>query len=145
MNDKTKKMPPPGFLRRMGAILYDGILLCSVFFLTTALLLPLNDGKAFNSGQWFYPLYLLWVSFMFFSWFWTHGGQTLGMRAWKIRLCTLDHQALGWRHALVRFVGAMFSWGAGGLGFLWVLFNEKKLSWHDLISKTQIHWDERES
>ena len=143
MNTKSRKMSPPGFFRRMGAILYDGILLFSVFFVTTALLLPLNDGRAFDPGQWFYPLCLLWVSFMFFGWFWTHGGQTLGMRAWKIRVRTLDDQALGWRHALVRFVGAIFSWSVGGLGFLWMLFNENKHCWHDLVSKTRIYWDER--
>ena len=138
-------MPPPGFLRRMGAILYDGILLCGVLLFTTALLLPLNEGNAFAPDQPFYPLCLLWVSFMFFGWFWTHGGQTLGMRAWKIRVRTRDDQALGWHHALVRFLVATVSWSVCGLGFLWILFNENKLSWHDLISKTLICWDGRKA
>jgi len=145
MNDKTRQMPPPGFFRRMAAILYDGIALGSLFFLTTALLLPFNQGKAFDHEQWSYPLSLLLVSFMFFGWFWTHGGQTLGMRAWKIRVCTRDDQAIGWHHALVRFVIALVSWCAGGLGFFWILFNNKKLSWHDLISKTRICSEKRKS
>ena len=68
----------------MAAIVYDLFLLTAVLFVATAIALPLNAGAAFTSGQYLYPVYLLAVSFLFFGWFWTHGGQTLGMRAWKI-------------------------------------------------------------
>lgn len=141
MKVQPVKKAAPGFLRRMGAVIYDLILLFGVLFLTTAMLLPLNRGMAFETDQWVYPLSLFAVSFLFYGWFWTHGGQTLGMRAWKIRVCTRDGSPFGWSHATVRFFSAIISWSACGLGFLWILFNSRKLGWHDYLSKTRVDWD----
>ena len=76
----------PGLCRRLGALLYDGILLLGILFLATAILLPFRGGRAFQTDDWGYGIYLLGVVFLFFGWFWTRDGQTLGMRAWKIRL-----------------------------------------------------------
>ncbi|MEN8260121.1 MAG: RDD family protein, partial [Pseudomonadota bacterium] len=88
MNKSGPKLKPPGFFRRLGAIFYDSLLLLSVLFVATALILPFNEGEAFHSNQHYYPLFLLILSLLFFGWFWTHGGQTLGMRAWKIKVCS---------------------------------------------------------
>ena len=128
----------PGFLRRLAAILYDLLLLIAVLFVATALLLPLNAGKAFTAQQFFFPLYLLLVSFFFYAWFWTHGGQTLGLRAWKIKVLTLDRKPISWKQALLRFMVAILSCG---LGFLWILVDKNKRSWHDHLSKTAVFFD----
>jgi len=125
-----------GFLRRLGAIVYDALLLMAVWFFATALLLPFNSGRAFTAEQYFFPLYLLAVSYVFYGWFWTHGGQTLGLRAWKIKLADLDGGAVGWRQASLRFVTAILSWACLGLGFFWCIFDKKRLCWHDRLSKT---------
>jgi uncharacterized RDD family membrane protein YckC len=77
----------------------------------TALILPLTAGQAVGSGNAWFSSYLLLVCFLFFGWFWTHGGQTLGMRAWKIRLQRTDGEGLGWWQALLRFF----------LASLWIL------------------------
>ena len=127
-----------GLTRRLLAILYDLFLLLALLFVATALAMALNRGNAIEPGQAIYPLYvayLLAVSFGFFGWFWTHGGQTLGMKTWKIRLQQLDGQAVTWPLALVRFITAMISWSAVGLGFLWVLVHPQKRSWHDIASR----------
>ncbi|MGZ8191298.1 MAG: RDD family protein [Methylococcaceae bacterium] len=134
----------PGFLRRLGAIFYDFILLIAVLFLATALLLPFNAGEAFTSSQILYPLYLLAVSFFFYGWFWTHGGQTLGLRTWKIKVLTFNRQTISWQQALVRFLTAIVSWGFFGLGFLWILFDKNKLSWHDHLSQTTLFFDSKD-
>jgi len=118
----------------MGAVLYDALLLLAVLFLATAIVLPLNAGEAFTAGQYFYPLYLLAISFVFYAWFWTHGGQTLGMRAWKIRLCDQQGLDVGWGRALRRFAAALLSWSCLGLGFCWCWFDKERLSWHDRLS-----------
>jgi uncharacterized RDD family membrane protein YckC len=81
----TASPAKPGFFRYLGAIFYDLILVIAVFFVATAILLPFNQGEAIHSS-FLFPLYLLSVSFVFYGWFWTHGGQTLGLRAWKLRL-----------------------------------------------------------
>lgn len=131
----------PGFLRRLTVMLYDLLLLLALLFVATALLLPLNAGKAFTAQQFFFPLYLLLVSFFFYAWFWTHGGQTLGLRAWKIKVLTLDKKPINWKQALIRFIAAIISWGFCGLGFLWILFDKNKRSWHDHLSKTALFFD----
>lgn len=137
---KTNNSPPPGFFRRIGAIFYDGLLLLGLLFLATALLLPFSKGEAFAPNHLLYSIYLLLVTYLFFGWFWTRGGQTLGMRAWKIKVCTTKGGNLSWTQATARFLAALISWGLGGLGFLWILFNKNRNGWHDLLSKTQIVW-----
>lgn len=129
----------------MGAVLYDALLLLAVLFFATAIVLPLNGGQAFTSNQILFPAYLLLVSFLFYAWFWTHGGQTLGMRAWKIRLLALDESPIGWRHAAIRFAVACLSWGCLGLGFVWCLFDSERLSWHDRLSGTRLDYSRGES
>lgn len=123
----------------MAAVLYDFLLLLALLFLATALLLPINSGQAFTSNQFFYPIYLLTISFLFYGWFWTHGGQTLGLRAWKIKLVADNGQAISWRLAGLRFGAALLSWTACGCGFLWILLDKDKRSWHDRLSKTRLH------
>lgn len=134
----------PGFFRRLAAMFYDFFLLLALWFLATALLLPLNGGQAFSSGQIFYPIYLLSVSFGFYGWFWTHGGQTLGLKAWKIKILTLDKQPLNWKQAGIRFVAAILSWAVGGLGFFWLLWDKNGYAWHDYLSKTGVFFQLKE-
>ncbi|MGR9044724.1 MAG: RDD family protein [Gammaproteobacteria bacterium] len=132
-----------GFFRRFAAQLYDGLLLVAVLFFATAVILPLNHGEAFTSDNVFYLAYLILVSFLFFGWFWTHGGQTLGLRAWKLKVLTTGQQPLNWKQALIRFAAAIVSWSVLGLGFLWILIDKHKFSWHDHLSKTAIYLDNR--
>jgi uncharacterized RDD family membrane protein YckC len=134
-------MSAPGFLRRLAAIFYDLLLLIALFFIATALLLPLNAGEAFSAKQFFYPIYLLVVSFFFYAWFWTHGGQTLGLRAWKIKVQTLNREQISWKQALLRFTAALLSWVFFGLGFLWILIDKDKRSWHDYLSRTALFFE----
>ncbi len=122
----------------MGAVFYDALLLLAVLFFATAIVLPLNGGQAFASDQIGFPLYLLGVSFLFYAWFWMHGGQTLGMRAWKIKLHTLDDNPISWRHAAIRFASACLSWSCLGLGFIWCLVDGEARCWHDRLSGTRL-------
>ncbi|MFA6052574.1 MAG: RDD family protein [Methylobacter sp.] len=138
-------MSEPGFLRRLAAILYDLLLLIAVLFVATALLLPLNKGEAFTAQQFFYPLYLLIISFLFYAWFWTHGGQTLGLRAWKIKVLTFDLKPVSWKQALLRFTAAILSWGLFGLGFFWIIVDKNHRSWHDNLSKTALFFDRQDT
>jgi uncharacterized RDD family membrane protein YckC len=151
---------PPGLLRRLGALLYDGLLLLGLLFFATAVLLPFRGGLAFRSGDWGYDIYLVAVVFLFFGWFWTRDGQTLGMRAWKIRLSSANGSAVTWHQAALRFLPALlsislfnigaslwpkaenwialFSFGLFGLGFCWALLDREKRCWHDLIAHTRM-------
>jgi uncharacterized RDD family membrane protein YckC len=134
-------MAKPGLVRILAAIVYDFLLLVAVFFFATAILLPFNGGKAFSQQQIFYPCYLLAVAFGFYGWFWTHGGQTLGLRSWKMKVLTENRYPITWMQAFIRFITSLFSFGILGLGFFWVLIDKNHRSWHDIASKTGIFMD----
>jgi uncharacterized RDD family membrane protein YckC len=126
----------PGLLRRLAAIFYDTLLLFSVLFFATLLVLWLTGGRAIEPHHPLYTAYLLLIAFFYFAWSWLHGGQTLGMRAWRIRIQRSNGTSVSWRQALVRFVTALASWLPLGLGFLWALVDKDKMTWHDRLSKT---------
>jgi uncharacterized RDD family membrane protein YckC len=94
---------PAGLLRHLGAICYDTLLLFGALFMATVLVLPLTGGEAIEAGNPLFSFYILTVCFFFYGWFWTHGGQTLGMRAWKIRLQSCNGGNVTGRQALLRF------------------------------------------
>ncbi len=129
----------PGLLRRLAAITYDSLLLAGVL-LIVGMPLPLLP-EAMQKVWWLrlaIQAYLLAVCFLFFGWFWTHGGQTLGMRAWRVRVVRDDGSALGWSAAAGRFFSAMLSWAALGMGFLWIILDPAGKAWHDRLSKTRL-------
>ncbi len=130
----------PGSLpRRMAAIVYDCLLLWGILFLAG---LPLPIVPEHVREHWvvqtLIQVYLLSTCLVFFGWFWTHGGQTLGMRAWQLRVVGADGASVTWRSAVIRFFSAMLSWAALGLGFWWVLIDRQKLAWHDHLSGTRL-------
>jgi uncharacterized RDD family membrane protein YckC len=127
-----------GLVRRLMAIIYDLLLLLALLFIATAAAMAVNRGNAIEPGQPLYPfyvIYLLTISFIYYGWFWTHGGQTLGMKTWKMKLQQEDGEAVTWPLALLRFITAIISWSAAGLGFIWSLFHPQRRTWHDMVSK----------
>jgi uncharacterized RDD family membrane protein YckC len=131
----------PGLMRRLAAMLYDGMLLFGVLTMATLLaMFILGEGpeKQIAAGHPLFQAYLLLTGIAFFVWFWVHGGQTLGMRAWRLRLLRSDGAPLTTGDALLRCLAALLSWATCGLGFLWILVDAEKLAWHDRLSKTQM-------
>ncbi len=135
MND-TASLPRCGLLRRLAAIFYDTLLLAAVLVVATIPSAFLIDPKAPPTQHPVLTIWLFLVSFFFFAWFWIHGGQTLGMRAWRIRVQTRDGGVISWWQALLRFLVAIASWGLVGLGFLWCLVDKEKMTWHDRYSES---------
>jgi uncharacterized RDD family membrane protein YckC len=128
-----------GLILRFGALLYDAVLLCAILFAATGLLMAILQQKTpFDSHAWMYRAWLILISFFFFGYCWTHGGQTLGMKAWNIRLVGKDGNPLGWRQSILRFTVALLSAGAFGMGFWWALFDRQALCWHDIASGTRL-------
>ena len=137
--DRSEKTRYAGLFRRLFAIFYDSFLLIAILFIVTYIANAFNHGTAIEPSDTFYPLYVTVVfglSYLYFAWFWIHGGQSLGMKTWRIQLVTADSGDIDWKVAAIRFVGAIFSWSILGLGFLWSLFDKKNRCWHDLLSKT---------
>jgi len=129
---------PAGLLRRLAVMCYDALLLFGILFAATLVILPLNRGQAIAPYDALYTIYLLIVCFLYFGWFWTHGGQTLGMRAWGVRLLGQSPSGVSWRECLIRFLAALVSFIPFGLGFLWAGIDREKRTWHDHISGTRL-------
>lgn len=130
-----------GLFRRIFAIFYDGFLLLAILFIVTAISNALNNGSAIEPENIFYPLYIMTIlclCYFYFAWFWIHGGQSLGMKTWKIQLRTTNNKKISWKTTSIRFFSAIISWMFFGLGFLWAFVDNKNRCWHDLISNTEI-------
>ncbi len=128
-----------GLFRRLFAIFYDTFLLCSALLIVSAIFTSINGGHAVVRGTILYGFFLfslIGISFLYFGWSWTHGGQTLGMQTWRIRLVDINGNSVSWKQALIRFIASVFSWLCLGLGFIWSNFTRKKQSWHGLLSQT---------
>lgn len=132
-------LPTAGLARRLGAVFYDSLLLAALLMLVSFVYIPLVGRllpPAVNRPL--YQLLLLAVSYAYFAGFWVRGGQTLGLRTWKLRLIDYDGGPVTWTQATWRFLAAMLSWLCLGLGFLWVLVDPEKLAWHDRLSDTRL-------
>lgn len=135
----------PSLLRRLGALLYDGVLLLGLLMLATLVLIVPYDliaARPYPHGDFIYRTllqgYLLAVIAGFYVYFWTHGGQTLGMRTWRLRVVREGGSPLSTVDAMRRFVWATVSIAPLGLGLWWCLFDREGLAWHDRRSRTRL-------
>lgn len=132
--------PAPLWLR-LGAAVYDLFPLVALWMLVAALFLLGARGAVDVAHPPFayhlaLQLALLGVTAAYFVVSWSRGGQTIGMRAWRLRVVDAGGRALPWPRALLRFVAAIVSLGALGLGFLWCLFDRDGRAWHDMAARS---------
>lgn len=129
----------PAILRRLVSMMYDALLLLGV--LAVFLLLPYTLIGAYT--QFVASPRLLWWHFFvvllaYFGWFWTHGGQTLAMKTWGLRLSGINGQALTPGQALFRYLLAWPSLCLFGIGIWWALFDSDRQFLHDRLAGTRI-------
>ena len=134
---------PAGLWRRLFALAYDAILLFALCAIVTLLFLPLNGGSALTAAQTprlevLYRVVLLAVVAGYTCYCWTHGGQTIGMLAWRLYVQRENGAALDWPLALRRLGAACVSLAAAGLGFVWLLFDPARRTWHDRWTHTRV-------
>jgi uncharacterized RDD family membrane protein YckC len=143
------ELPPAPLWRRLLALFYDGLLLVAVWFIVAGLVvslypktgLPMNNINGVEvpvdsalRGL-LLPLLLL-VTWGFYAWFWTHGGQTLGMRAWKLLSRDLHRRPMTLLQTVTRFIGGCASTLLLGVGWLMALLPAKQ-TLHDTLSSTE--------
>jgi uncharacterized RDD family membrane protein YckC len=129
--------PPAGLFYRLVAIFYDALLLLSALLIATALALLVTKGTLHYHNP-FFRTFLFLICFSFYSWFWLHGGQTRGIRAWRLQLQRTDGGPITLWQALLRFMVAIPSLAFAGLGLLWMLVDREHLAVHDRISESMI-------
>jgi uncharacterized RDD family membrane protein YckC len=138
---------PANLSVRLAAMVYDGFLLFGIECAVTAIVVAARaavlggapivaSGRAAGGLTLQLPLLIAWI--LFFCWFWTRSGQTLGMQTWRLRIETAEGRLPGWRAALMRLGGAVISTLCLGAGYWWMLLDAEKLTWHDRLSGTRV-------
>lgn len=133
-------LPAPGIPRRLASILYEALLLLGVLALT--FMVPHLLLGIFWRTQ--IPGALAWLHIFvvlaaYFLWFWLHGGQTLAMQTWKIRVENARSASpLSWRRAALRYVLCWPSVMFFGCGLCWALFDRDRQFLHDRLAGTRL-------
>lgn len=130
----------PGLARRLAALLYDLIVLFGMLLLaTTLVIIPAStlSGTEVRLDGWLmilFRVYLVAISYGFVGYFWVHGGQTLGMRAWRLRLVQDNGQPLSRGATWRRLFWATLI--PAPVGLLLIPFDPQGLAPHDRLSRT---------
>jgi len=124
----------PGLLRRLASMVYEAVLLFAVGFFAAWLFFFASGGRDATAGATRHLLQLF-IGLMFaayFLWSWLRGGQTLAMKAWRIRLVDVTPARALMRFALaVLLVPTLVS-------IMWSLFDRDRQFLHDRIAGTRL-------
>jgi uncharacterized RDD family membrane protein YckC len=137
-------LAPAGLFRRLAAMVYDLFLLAAILFLAAVPPVLINGGAITGDGpggefkQAAFTIYLAAVAFLFYGGFWTRGGQTLGMAAWRIRIVRPDGEPISWRQAAIRWATACL-----GLANIGCLFAADRRGWHERLSNSHTVYQAR--
>ncbi len=131
-----------GLGRRIGSLCYESILLIAILFVSGWAFLFISRDSGLALTRPLFQLYLIAVTTAYFVYCWTHGGQTLPMKTWHIRLVTRDGNAIPLRTGLYRYVFALVGFGLAGLGLIWALFDRERQFLHDRLAGTRLIRDE---
>jgi uncharacterized RDD family membrane protein YckC len=134
----SESPPAAGLWRRLAAACYDLLLLVGVVMLTSFGVVVARGGNAVPAGDRAFQVFVVVQVAAFFIMFWSRGGQTLGMRAWRIRVQMQDGGPLRTTIAACRFAAALLSAAALGLGFLWIAIDRDSRAWHDRLAGTRV-------
>lgn len=103
--------PVPGLWRRLACFVYEGVLLFGVLMVAGYLYSSLTQQRDPLVGRHGLQAFVFLVLGIYFVWFWSHGGQTVAMKAWHIRLVDREGRPASQGRALLRYL----------LAWLWFL------------------------
>jgi uncharacterized RDD family membrane protein YckC len=142
-------------------MVYEAVLLFGVLMIAGLLYSVITQQRHALQGRPGMQAFIFAVLGLYFVWFWTHGGQTLAMKTWRVRLVAHDGAPVGWLRAVLRYgvcwvwlapalaVAAGAGWrGAGTIGAvsaIWVLLygglsrlHPQRQFWHDALCGTRL-------
>lgn len=139
---------PAPLWRRVAAGVYDLLPVSALLFIGTALAMVVAYGihpaqridLVLRQG-WPHLLLQVWLFFLlvgYYAWSWHKGGQTIGMKAWRLEVVDEQGDRLGFGTSILRLVLSWFSLAAAGAGFVWSLFERERRTWHDLGSNSRM-------
>jgi len=127
------------FIRRLVAMLYDTLICAALVLVTTGIYTAISyklTGVKSTSGDPLLSSILFITLYLFFAYFWTRSGQTLGMQVWHLRIQNKDSTSISWLQALLRFIMAIISFIPAGAGYIWILIDKDNKAWHDRFSES---------
>lgn len=123
----------PGLARRLASLLYEAALVFAVAFFAGYLFVLASGGAPLEGWlRQAHRLFLLSVLAAYFLWCWLRGGQTLAMKAWRVRLVGASPA-----RALVRFLLALVLVPTG-ISIVWALFDADRQFLHDRLAGTRL-------
>lgn len=130
---------------RLACVVYDSLVLVALWIGAAALWMVIGVGlgrfhpnEPLIPGNIAFDLYILAVTYLYLAGLWHRTGQTLGMRAWRMRVTAVDGAPVGWKQGFVRLLAATLSWLLLGAGWLYILFDEQGRALHDRLSGTRV-------
>ena len=122
----------PSLIRVYSSLIYELFALVPIWMVAGFIFIYFFDEFFGAYRKPIFQIYLWFISGIYLTYCWTKSGQTLAMRAWKLKIVsgrgTLN-QKLAWKRYIYATLGALI----GGIGFLWALTNKKHLYLHDQI------------
>jgi len=99
---------------------------------------PHENIRPFSPLAWLLWLVCWAVAGLYATASWRRGGQTLGMRPWRLRVTDSAATAPSWSQLWKRYAIGTLSLLLGGIGFWWAWFDREGLTWHDRLSRTRL-------
>jgi uncharacterized RDD family membrane protein YckC len=159
--------------RRLGALVYEALLLLAFALVAGFALLPLVSPHASTAPLMVPALLPRAISFcalvggaaVYCTWFWSDGRRTLPQKTWRIRLVDADGRPPTKRTALLRYAAGWIGPGAAlgayaamdstrhaawsaallALGYGWALIDREHQFLHDRIAGTRLVLDRNAS
>ena len=145
MTASTNDLPTAGLIRRLMAMVYDGLLLLGVAFAYGVVIWGLRKLAGDDTMEPLHGLAAtlelagLWLVLSgYYVLCWLKRGQTLGMKSWRLCLQSTEGGAIRPATAWLRTLLAVVSALPAALGYLWVLLDRRGGCWHDRWSRTRV-------
>jgi uncharacterized RDD family membrane protein YckC len=136
--------PKAGFWIRFVAYLIDVVIVGIPLLILGAILGAFSGFSTSNQASAGLAIWYLIAavgSIGYFIYFWSAGGgQTPGMRVFKLRVIKTDGSPVSTGSAFLRYIGMIINSIIFGLpiGFIWAAFDPNKQGWHDKIASTYV-------
>jgi len=122
--------------RLYACLFYEAIIQIALWFIVTLFVLAVFKVDLTSNPN--LLRFILWASSgIYFIYSWLHGGQTLAMKAWSLKL-NYAQENKNFSYLFIRYFLSSISLVFFGLGYLYIFFDKKNRYLHDRILGSKI-------